>query len=131
MVWLRRILIWGFRLWGGKMVMTHVRRKGLIAYLRTLQAIRKSVIVAIAFFCLLQLMIFGAVGTFVLTVLLTNQEQASKLWILLSGFLILFAIPLVGLGVLFSERIWLKASGAQEFFDKESPPAPTAAPIQL
>jgi hypothetical protein len=102
--------------------MTHFKRKGLIVYLRTLQAIRKSVIVAVAFFCLLQLMILGAVGTFVVTVLLTDQDQISKLWILLSGFLILFSLPLVGLIILFSERVWLKASGAQEYFGKEHPP---------
>jgi|GEM_PF-1152482 len=121
MTWLRRLLVWAFRMWGGKFAMTHMRRKGLIVYLRALQAIRKSVLVAIAFFCLIQLMLMGLVGTFVTGVLLSNQEPASKLWILLAGFLIIFALPLIGLAFLFSERTWLKASGAQEFFAEEKP----------
>src|SRR4051794_8965417 len=101
MFWLRRLFVWGFRLWSGKLAVTHFRRQGLIVYLRTLQAIRKSVLVAIAFFCLIQLMIFGLIGTFVSAVLLSGQDQISKLWILLAGFLVLFAAPLVGLGFLF------------------------------
>lgn len=101
--------------------MSHMKRKGLIVYLRALQAIRKSVIIAIAFFCLIQLMLMGLVGTFVTGVLLTNQDTTAKLWILLAGFLIVFALPFLGLAFLFSERTWLKASGAQEFFANETP----------
>jgi hypothetical protein len=130
MVWLRRFLVWAFRIWGGKFAMTHFKRKGLIVYLRTLQIVRKSVLAAIAFFCLLQLMIFGAIGTFVTAVLLSNQDQVAKLWILLAGSLLMFAVPMIGLAFLFSERTWLKASGAQEYFEKESP-APSPSPVEV
>lgn len=107
--------------------MTHMKRKGLIVYLRSLQVIRKSVLAAILFFCLIQLMLMGVIGTFVVTVLLTNQDSTAKLWILLAGFLVLFALPFVGLAVFFSERMWLKASGVQEYFTGEKgPPEPTS-----
>jgi hypothetical protein len=124
---LRRFLIWAFRIWSGKLAMTHFKRKGLLVYLRTLQVIRKSVLAAIAFFCLIQLMIFGAIGTFVTGVLLTNQDPVAKLWILLAGFLLFFGLPFIGLVILFSERAWLKASGAQEYFQEEKP-APSQSP---
>lgn len=132
MIWLRRILIWAFRMWSGKVAVTHFRRKGLIVYLRTLQAVRKSVIAAIAFFCVLQLMVIGLIGSFVTAVLLSNQDQISKLWLLLSGFLILFIVPLIGLIFALSERTWMKASGAQEYFDREKPSAaPSQEPAEL
>lgn len=121
MNWVRRFLVWAFRIWGGKFAATHMRRKGLIVYLRALQAIRKSVLFGIAFFALIQLMLMGLIGSFVTGVFLTNQDLTAKLWILLAGFLVIFSLPFVGLAYLFSEKTWLKASGAQQFFAEQQP----------
>jgi hypothetical protein len=99
------------RMWAGRFAFTHFRRKGQIIYLRTLQAVRRSLLAAILFICCLQLIVIGFVGTFVAGVLLTNEEPTVKLWILLAGFLTVLLLPIFGLTFLLSERTWYRYSG--------------------
>ncbi len=113
-------------MWSTKVAITTFKRRGMLAYLKTLQVVRRSVVATIALICVLQLMVIGAVGVFVTGVMLTNQDPVAKLWILLSGFLFILALPLVALAIVFSERFWFKMSGADKYFEyekQESPPA--------
>lgn len=127
MDWAKRIIFSLFRLWTGRLAFLHVKRRGLLIYLRTLQTLRRSLIAAIVFACCLQLMVIGAVGAFIAGVLLSEQETTSKLWILFAGFLVIFGLPFITLFVIFSERVWLKASGAENFFEGNT--APSSRPL--
>lgn len=116
MSWIRTILLNLIRMWTGRLALSHLKRRSLLVYLRTLQAVRRSLLAAVVFACCLQLLVIGAVGTFVTGVLLTDQEWATKLWILFGGFATLLALPAVALTILLSERVWFKASGAGKLF---------------
>ncbi len=125
MNWLRRLFLTLIKMLSGRFAAVHIKRRGMIVYLRTLQAVRRSLLALILFVCCLQLMVIGAVGTFVTVVLLSNED--GKLWVLLAGFLILLVLPVAGLAILLSERLWFKFSGAEQFFANQPVPAP--API--
>ena len=127
-MFLRRLLFDLFRMWGTRVAILQIKRRGMLAYLRMLQVVRRSVVATIAVICVLQLMVIGAVGVFVTGVLLTNQDPAAKLWILLAGFLFILAIPLIGLAIVLSERFWFKLSGAEKFFDEDKAKAPPSPP---
>lgn len=134
MFFVKQILFMLFSHWGKAFATSHVKKKGLLLYLKMLQAVRRSLLAVIAFFCLLQLMVIGAIGTFVTAVFLGTGDTTTKLWILLAGFLLILVIPLVGIGLLFSERLWFKFSGAEEQFASEmarnrpTPPPPAPRP---
>lgn len=91
-----------------------LRKKGVLVYLRTLQALRKGLAGSIFLFLFLQLMLFGFIGTIVIGVFLLPQETETKLWILFGVFGAFFALPFISLLVLFSERVWYKLSGAEQ-----------------
>jgi hypothetical protein len=113
----RELLLFFFKAWGQRMAANRLKTQGLLVYLKILQAVRKSLLGIIAFLCFLQFIVLGLIGTFVVGVLLTHNEPETKLWILLSGFLVLLAVPMIGLTFMFSERLWFKMSGAEEFFN--------------
>ena len=89
------------------------KKKGLLIYLKTLQAVRKSLFFAFTLFLTLQLMMLGFVGAVISGVLLLPFDESQRLLIIFAVFTLLFLIPLVGLFVLFSEKKWLKVSGAE------------------
>lgn len=91
-----------------------IRRQGVLLYLKTLRTVRLGLLGAIALFAVFQLMVLGLIGAIVTGVLLAPLETETRLWILFGGFAALFVIPFVGLLVLFSERVWFKASGARD-----------------
>lgn len=117
-----------FRMWSGRLAITAMKRRGMLVYLRALQTARRSLLAAIVFACVLQLMVIGLVGAFITGVLLLEQETGVKLWILFSGFGVLFGLPFVTLIVVFSERVWFKASGAEKFFSHDVAPAGARRP---
>jgi hypothetical protein len=120
MAFLRSVIMKLIQIFGTQIALKELKKRGMIAYLKTLQAARKSLLAVLLVFCFVQLMIIGAVGTFVTAVLLSNQDPAAKLWILLGGFLAILVIPLITLVFALSERSWFKFSGAESFFNDKN-----------
>jgi flagellar basal body-associated protein FliL len=108
-----------FSHWGQLYAVTRIKKQGMLFYLRTLQAVRRSLLAVVAFICCLQLMVLGLIGAIVTGVLLTNTDPQTKLWILLGVSLLILVLPMIGLAMLFSEKAWLQASGAADFFHAE------------
>jgi hypothetical protein len=100
-----------------KTVVREVKRKGVIAYLRTLQGARRFVILCLAAFLVLQVMIFSGFGALVTGFLLWDYDFAAKIEILFGVFLGLFAFPFIAFLVICSERFWYKASGAERLVE--------------
>ena len=65
-------------------------------------------------FSILQMMIIGFIGTIIAGIFLLPQDFESKVWILFFVFIGLFIIPFAVLIYALSEKIWYKASGADE-----------------
>lgn len=92
-----------------------VKRKMSLVYMKTLQAMRKSLIVALLVFFILQLMVLGFFGAAVTAIwLYPTPDLETKLYILLAFFGALFLIPALGLIVFFSDRMWYHLSGSQK-----------------
>lgn len=99
-----------------------LQRKGVLVYLKTLQAVRKGAAGSIAVFLVLQSMMIALVGAITTGVFLTVDDPRTRLWILFGLFLALFLVPLIGLIVLFSEKLWYQASGAEKMVKELVPP---------
>ncbi len=98
---------------------SHLKRRGLLVYLRALQAIRRALAGAVILFVTLQLMVFGFIGVLVTGVLLLPQELEMKLWILFAVSFAFAFLPLTLLVIVLSEKTWLKGSGASEMIGKD------------
>ncbi len=106
---------------GYRFAFEQAKKKGLLLYLKTLQAIRKSLLFAVLLFLSLQLMLMGFIGSVVFGVwLLPLEDQNLKLWILFSFFALVFTVPFVILLIAFSEKTWLKISRADELLNGDS-----------
>lgn len=92
-------------------------KKAILFLLKALQAARMSLAAALAVFFIIQLMIFGLVGAAIAGLWLTSWELETKLWVLFGVSITLFAVPLIGFFVFFSERVWYRLSGAQSLVD--------------
>lgn len=97
-----------------KFAFGQVKRKALLIYLKTLQAMRRSIILAFLIFCFIQLMVLGFLGTAVTAIWLLPQDTNTKLYILLGFFAFLFTIPFLALCFILSERMWFRFSGAEK-----------------
>ena len=95
-----------------------IKKKGLLFYLKILQTARKSLIGAIFIFSILQLMIFGLVGALIAGIFLLPQDLEMKIWILFFTGLGFFLVPLFLLIYILSEKVWLKASHAEELINQ-------------
>lgn len=91
-----------------------VQKKAVLIFLKTLQVFRKTLAGSLFLFLFLQLMLVGFVGALVVGVFLLPQDTETKLWILLSVFLLFFTLPFISLLILFSEKVWFRASGAEK-----------------
>lgn len=93
----------------------HFKTKALLIYLKTIQATRRSLIVALLAFFALQLMIFGFLGSVIVGVwLLPITDLSTKLIILFGFFSCIFLIPALALCFFLSERFWFRHSGAEQ-----------------
>jgi hypothetical protein len=91
-----------------------IQKKGLLIYLKSLQVFRKTLAGSVLLFLFLQLMLVGFVGSLVAAIFLLPQDMETKLWILLGVFFTLFILPLISLLIVFSEKFWFRASGAEK-----------------
>lgn len=114
MGWITNIIIFLVRGYYMKKATSELKKTTTLMYLKALQIARKSLTGAILLFCTLQLIIFGFVGTVITTVILIPDDFEKKVWILFGVSLAFFVIPMIALVFLLSEKVWFKASGAEE-----------------
>src|SRR4051794_40398000 len=82
MSWIAELLFILLKSFLYRRAVDRMEQKGILLYLKTLQAVRRSLAGVIAFFCVLHLMAIGLVGTIVAGVFLYPTEPETKLWIL-------------------------------------------------
>lgn len=114
MSWLRKIFSYFLGQMAYQFIFGRVKKKAVLIYLKTLQAMRRSLMVSLIVFCFLQLMVFGFLGAVVTAIWLLPQDSNTKLLILLGFFAFLFIIPFVALCYFLSERLWFRISGAEK-----------------
>jgi hypothetical protein len=114
MYWIRQLLSFLIGQYTAKLV----RKKALLAYLRILQIVRKSLLAAFFAYFILQMMVFGFLGSVIAGIWLLPYELETKLYLLLGTFGFLFLLPAMGLMFVFSERLWFEASGAKQMMDE-------------
>lgn len=95
-------------------LLSEAKRRSLIAYLRIVQGSRRALIGLILGIFVLQLMILAFVGALVSGVWLLDLDTQTKLWILFGTSATLFLLPACLLIYAFSERVWFRASGAEQ-----------------
>ena len=114
MSWLRKLFSYFLGQMAYQYAFGRVKRKAVLIYLKTLQAMRRSLMVALVIFCFLQLMIFGFLGVVVTMIWLLPQDTNTKLYILLCFFGFIFLIPLMAVCFVLSERLWFRLSGVEK-----------------
>jgi hypothetical protein len=114
MHWVRKSLSFLISQMAYKFAFGQIRQRALLVYLKALQAARRSLMTAMALFFVLQLMVLGFIGTLVTAIWLWPTDTETKLFTLLGIFGACFLIPLIALLFFFSERLWFKASGADQ-----------------
>lgn len=92
-----------------------VKKKAILIYLKTLQATRRSIMIALLVFFTLQLMVFAFFGFAVTAIwLLPIPDVTTKLFMLLGFFSFIFLIPALALCFFLSERFWFRHSGVEQ-----------------
>ena len=117
MNWIFRILFFLIGQRAKVQIIHEAKKHGVLAYLRILHGSRRVLMVALAAFLILQLMLLSLVGALVTGFMLWDTDFQFKMQVLFGVFLALFALPFLGLLVLFSERLSYKASGAQKMVE--------------
>lgn len=95
-------------------VRSELTSRGLVIYLKTVEKIRTAAIGLIAFFVILQAMTIGFFLTVATAVYLLPWAVEDKVLVILGLGATLFLLPLIGLIVFLSSRVWYKASGAEK-----------------
>ena len=112
-----RILLFVFKAYVKGQVVNEVRRRGTLAYLKTVNATRLILIGALLSFIFLQMMVISLIGVIVTGFFLWEHEFQAKLEILFWIFLGMFTLPALLLIVGLSERLWYRVSGAKKMVD--------------
>ena len=121
MTWFKQILSYLLGQFAYQFFIKQVKKKAILTYLKTLKIIRQSLLATILLLVTLQLMSLGLVGLLVTGVWLFPVEDLhTKLWILFTLFSIIFLIPCLGLFLFFSEKTWLRLSGAEKLLSKNN-----------
>lgn len=106
-----------FKAWmkkGQQDVVSDIKAKSIVAYLRLLNGARMSLVGIVTVFLVMQLIVFGLalmVGT---AVFLVPIDMNLKLWALFALGGLLFLVPILGISILLSQRLWYRASGADK-----------------
>ncbi len=106
------------KIFEGHRLIQESKKKGILLYLKVLQAVRTSIVGALMVFFALQIFIFAVVGIVLTSLYLIPLENETKAWILLGlcGTIVLFVG--VVLNLIFSEKTWYKHSGVNQFISK-------------
>lgn len=89
------------------------KRLGLLYYLRAVQVVRKSLVLALVLFFSLQMMVMGLIGAVATGIWLIPTDHEMKLWILFGSFAGIFLLPFAILCWVLSDRTWYRLSNAQ------------------
>jgi hypothetical protein len=101
-----------------RLAMQQFRKRAVLIYLKTLQAMRRSLLISFGVFIAVQMMVIGLFGAIITLIwLCPDIEPRTRLWILLGFFAFSFIVPLVSLFLVFSEKLWYKLSGAEEMLN--------------
>lgn len=120
MEWLFRLLSFLLKTLFYQYTFRRVKKSGLLVYLKALQIVRKSILLAVLLFFFLQIMLFGFVGMIVMGVWLWPTDDIQlKLWVLFGTFAFLFIVPVTGLCFALSDKVWYKMSGAEQLMTEE------------
>lgn len=115
MAWLKQILSYFMGQFAYQFLFNQVKKKAVLTYLKALKGIRQSLLAAVFLLVALQLMTLGLAGVAVASIwLLPTEDLQTKLWILFALSLTLFIIPGLWLFLFFSEKTWLRISGAEK-----------------
>lgn len=102
----------------GHRLIQESKKKGVLIYLKVLQAVRTSIVGALIVFFALQIFIFAVVGIVLMALYLVPLENETKAWILLGLCVTIVLIVGIVLNHIFSEKTWYKHSGANQFISK-------------
>lgn len=98
--------------------MQKMKVEGLRTYLKVLQGARFSAMGIVAFVMVMQLMGFGLALMLGAAIFLSPLEMEIKLWSLVGIGAFLFFLPLFAMLIVFSEKVWYRASGADRMVKK-------------
>lgn len=103
-----------FKVVEGHRLIAETKKKGLLAYLKVLQMLRKSILAMLFVIFIIQIFIFSMIGFVLCGLYLAPFEVETKVWILFS--LCAFVISVIGvvLSYLFSEKTWFNLSGVKD-----------------
>lgn len=118
MIWIWRVLFPLLKFGARRRFAAKAQARALLVYLKFLRIVRRSLLLLLFTFLALQTMIIGFVGACVTGVWLMDVDPHAKLQILFILFAALLVLPALALVFLFSERVWLKASGAEALLEK-------------
>ena len=95
------------------------KKKALVIYLKVLQSTRRSLMLVLLVFMILQMFILSFCGLMITVIwLLPNSDLITKLYWLLGFFALLFFVSFSALGILLSEKSWFKFSGVDKIVDE-------------
>lgn len=106
------------KIFEGHRLIQESKKKGILMYLKLLQAVRTSIVGALIVVFALQIFVFAVVGVVLTSLFLVPIENETKAWILLGlcGTIVLF-VGIV-LSRIFSEKTWFKHSGVDQLISK-------------
>ncbi len=106
------------KIFEGRRVINQTKKAGLIYYIKVLSTLRVS-LMGVAFLILaFQIFVFSLVGLIIMGVYLAPIENDAKVWVLFGLCSVIFLITVGLLVFAFSEKNWLKYSGATELISK-------------
>ena len=121
MSWIGKLFVYYLGQLGFQFFAGGVKKRILIMYIKTLQVMRKSMLATVLILIVLQVIVLSFFGAVVIGVFLLPLENiTSKLWLLFTLFMVFFTVPLVGLLVFFSEKTWLRLSGANTLLQEKT-----------
>jgi hypothetical protein len=112
-IWLRRVLTFVMRNYMGGRLIEGARRRGLAAYFRVVNGVRRLLVALVLVNLLVQLVITSFLALIATLAYMFIADEATRLYALAGVFGLTFVVPLLGGMYLLSESFWLKLSGAE------------------
>ncbi len=102
----------------GRWVVNQAKKAGVLFYLRFLAVLRQSLMGLLFILVAFQIIMFSLVGLVVTGVYLAPIETEMKAWVLFGICCFTLIVAAVLLAYAFSEKTWLKYSGANDMIAK-------------
>tara|TARA_B110001454_G_scaffold219198_1_gene251566 strand:+ start:144760 stop:145110 length:351 start_codon:yes stop_codon:yes gene_type:complete len=106
------------KIFEGHRLIQESKKRGVLMYLKILQAVRTSIVGALLVVFALQIFVFAVVGVVLTAIYLAPFEDDTKAWILLGLCGTIVLLVGVVLTHIFSEKTWFKHSGASQLIPK-------------